>query len=70
MAVQRQALEELRLTPVAKPLSELLGSEVKKADEAHGDAVKAIVSDMNEGDVLLLEKTYVFIRAKRKMIQR
>ena len=50
-----QVVEELRLTPVAKRLSELLGSEVKKADEAHGDAVKAIVSDMNEGDVLLLE---------------
>ena len=48
-------VEELRLTPVAKRLSEKLGQEVKKADEAHGDSVKALISEMNEGDVLLLE---------------
>lgn len=50
-----QVVEELRLTPVAVRLSELLGKEVKKADEAYGDAVKAIISGMNNGDVLLLE---------------
>ena len=33
----------------------LLGQEVKKADEAYGDSVKALISEMNEGDVLLLE---------------
>ncbi|MEW9109613.1 phosphoglycerate kinase [Cytobacillus gottheilii] len=48
-------VEELRLTPVAKRLSELLGKEVKKADEAYGDSVKELVGTMNEGDVLLLE---------------
>jgi len=48
-------VEELRLTPVAKRLSEKLGKEVKKADEAYGDTVKALISEMNEGDVLLLE---------------
>ncbi|MBG9545371.1 phosphoglycerate kinase [Cytobacillus firmus] len=48
-------VEELRLTPVAKRLSELLGKEVKKADEAYGDSVKAMVDTLNEGDVLLLE---------------
>ena len=48
-------VEELRLTPVAKRLSEKLGKEVKKADEAYGDSVKALISEMNEGDVLLLE---------------
>ncbi|MGM9928698.1 MAG: phosphoglycerate kinase [Lysinibacillus sp.] len=47
--------EELRLTPVAKKLSELLGKEVAKADEAYGDAVKAQIEKMNDGDVLLLE---------------
>lgn len=47
--------EELRLTPVAKRLSELLGKEVAKADEAYGDAVKAQIEKMNDGDVLLLE---------------
>lgn len=48
-------VEELRLTPVAERLSELLGKEVKKADEAYGDSVKELVGTMNEGDVLLLE---------------
>ncbi|MBN8201644.1 phosphoglycerate kinase [Bacillus sp. NTK034] len=48
-------VEELRLTPVAKRLSELLGKEVKKADEAYGDSVKAMVDTLGEGDVLLLE---------------
>ncbi|WP_338471842.1 phosphoglycerate kinase [Niallia sp. XMNu-256] len=50
-----QVVEELHLTPVAVRLSELLGKEVKKADEAYGDSVKAQINDMNEGDVLLLE---------------
>ncbi|MFB6468627.1 phosphoglycerate kinase [Cytobacillus sp. Hz8] len=48
-------VEEMRLTPVAKRLSELLGKDVKKADEAYGEAVKAEIATMQEGDVLLLE---------------
>lgn len=48
-------VEEMRLTPVAGRLSELLAKDVKKADEAYGDSVKALVSEMAEGDVLLLE---------------
>ncbi|MGM9987722.1 MAG: phosphoglycerate kinase [Bacillaceae bacterium] len=50
-----EVVEELRLTPVAKRLGELLGKEVKKADEAYGESVKAIVAEMKEGDVLVLE---------------
>ncbi|MCY7450424.1 phosphoglycerate kinase [Bacillus altitudinis] len=50
-----QVTEELRLTPVAKRLQELLGQEVKKADEAYGDNVKKQISDLKEGDVLVLE---------------
>lgn len=50
-----QAVEELRLTPVAKRLSELLGKDVKKTDEAYGDSVKAEISALAEGGVLLLE---------------
>ncbi|MBY0123829.1 phosphoglycerate kinase [Bacillus sp. S/N-304-OC-R1] len=50
-----KVVEELRLTPVASRLSELLGKEVKKADEAYGDTVKDIISALGEGDVLLLE---------------
>ncbi len=47
--------EDLRLTPVAIKLSELLGKEVAKADEAYGETVKAQIEKMNDGDVLLLE---------------
>ena len=50
-----QVVEEMRLTPVGVRLSEILGKDVKKADEAYGDSVKAIIDTMNEGDVLLLE---------------
>ncbi|MGU3368215.1 phosphoglycerate kinase [Bacillus mycoides] len=50
-----QAVEELRLTPVAARLGELLGKDVKKADEAFGPVAKEMVAAMNEGDVLVLE---------------
>lgn len=50
-----EVVEELRLTPVAKRLSELLGKEVAKADESYGEAVKAQISKLAEGDVILLE---------------
>jgi phosphoglycerate kinase len=48
-------VEEMRLTPAAARLSELLGKPVAKADEAIGDAVKAQIAKLNNGDVLLLE---------------
>ncbi|MEC1259551.1 phosphoglycerate kinase [Bacillus swezeyi] len=50
-----QVSEELRLTPVAARLGELLGKDVKKADEAYGDAVKTQIADMKDGDILVLE---------------
>lgn len=50
-----QVVEELRLTPAAARLSELLGKPVAKADESIGDAVKAQIAELNDGDVLLLE---------------
>lgn len=50
-----QVVEELRLTPVAERLSQLLGCDVRKTDEAYGPTVQAEISSMNEGDVLLLE---------------
>ena len=50
-----QVVEEMRLTPVAVRLGELLGKDVKKADEAFGPAVQEMVTAMNEGDVLVLE---------------
>ncbi|MFB5761953.1 phosphoglycerate kinase [Paenibacillus medicaginis] len=50
-----EVVESMRLTPVAARLSELLGKPVAKADEAVGEAVKAQVAELQNGDVLLLE---------------
>ncbi|MDZ7967589.1 MAG: phosphoglycerate kinase [Nostoc sp. DedSLP03] len=47
--------DKLRLTPVAKRLSELLGQEVVKTDDSIGDEVAAKVSALQNGQVLLLE---------------
>ncbi|MBW8351929.1 phosphoglycerate kinase [Bacillus sp. IITD106] len=47
--------DELRLTPVAERLSELLNKKVEKADEAYGENVKNQISSLQEGDVILLE---------------
>jgi len=50
-----QVVEELRLTPVAAKLAELLGQSVIKADVSVGEIVKAQVDALENGDVLLLE---------------
>ena len=50
-----KAVDELRLDPVAKRLGEHLGIEVRKTNEAYGPEVEQTISEMNEGDVLLLE---------------
>ncbi len=47
--------DDLRLTPVAKRLSELLGQEVIKCDDCIGDDVTAKVGALQNGQVLLLE---------------
>jgi phosphoglycerate kinase len=47
--------DELRLTPVAARLSELLGKNVVKTDDVVGDDVTKAVANLKEGDVLLLE---------------
>ncbi|WP_407900844.1 phosphoglycerate kinase [Scytonema sp. NUACC26] len=47
--------DKLRLTPVAKRLSELLGQEVVKTDDSIGDDVAAKVAALENGQVLLLE---------------
>ena len=46
---------ELSLTPVSQRLSELLGKEVKQADDCVSEQVKALVDAMAEGDVVMLE---------------
>ncbi|CAJ38216.1 phosphoglycerate kinase [Methanocella arvoryzae] len=47
--------ETLRMTPVARRLSELLGQPVKSLKECVGPEVEKVVSSMNDGDVVLLE---------------
>lgn len=50
-----KVVDEMRLTPVAKRLSELLGRPVAKLDEAIGPNVTQHIHGMKEGDVTLLE---------------
>lgn len=50
-----KVVENLRLDPVARRLSELLAKPVGKADEVVGDEVTKAVAEMKDGDVLLLE---------------
>lgn len=50
-----QVNEDMRLNAVATRLSEKLGKNVIKTDEAYGPKVQEEISKMNEGDVLLLE---------------
>ena len=47
--------ESMRLTPVARRLSQLLGREVKKVDDCIGEKVKEEVRSLKKGEVLLLE---------------
>lgn len=50
-----KVVEELRLDEVGKHLTELLGKPVKKLNECVGPEVEAAVSEMKDGDVVLLE---------------
>ena len=47
--------DKYRLTPVSARLSELLGKTVVKCDDCIGDEVAAAISNMQNGDVALLE---------------
>lgn len=47
--------DDLKMDPVAKRLSELLGKEVLKLDHSAGDEVAAAVEKMQNGEILLLE---------------
>jgi phosphoglycerate kinase len=50
-----QVVEELRLDPVAKRLSDLLGKEVSKTDSVYGAEVDEAISKLESGDILLIE---------------
>ncbi len=61
-----QVVEEMRLTPVAARLGELLGKDVKKADEAFGPVAQEMVAAMNEGDVLVLENVRFYAGGRKE----
>ncbi|MCR5484858.1 MAG: phosphoglycerate kinase [Clostridiales bacterium] len=46
---------EFSLKPVAVRLSELLGKEVKIADDVVGESAKKLASELKDGDVMLIE---------------
>lgn len=50
-----QVNEDMRLTAVATRLSELLGKQVTKTEEAFGDEVEKVIATLQEGEVVLLE---------------
>jgi phosphoglycerate kinase len=50
-----EVIEKMRLTPVAKRLSELLGLDVKLAADCIGEEVLALKNKLQSGEVLLLE---------------
>ncbi|MFD1848979.1 phosphoglycerate kinase [Oceanobacillus bengalensis] len=50
-----QVVEELRLDPVAKRLSNLIGKDVVKTDAVYGDEVNGAIAKLNDGDLLLIE---------------
>jgi len=58
-------VEELRTTPHAKKLAELLGHTVTKADDCIGETVGEQISRMKPGDILMLENVRFY---KEEMI--
>ena len=47
--------KEFSLLPVQKELSKLLGKEVKLAEDVVGESAKSLTSNMQEGEIVLLE---------------
>ena len=50
-----QVVEELRLDPVADRLSDLTGKEIVKTDAVYGKEVNEAISQLGNGDILLIE---------------
>jgi phosphoglycerate kinase len=53
--------DEFSLKPVAKRLSQLLKKEIIFVDDCVGEGVEKTISNMNEGDVVLLENLRFYI---------
>ncbi|NLY52092.1 MAG: phosphoglycerate kinase [Firmicutes bacterium] len=57
--------DKFRMDPVAKRLAELLGKEVTKVDDCIGPEVEKAVSDLKDGEVLLLENVRFYPGEKK-----
>lgn len=57
--------EDLRLDPIAKRLSELLGQQVQKVDDCIGPEVKKAVDALQSGQVLLLENVRFYAEEEK-----
>ncbi|HEY9659456.1 MAG TPA: phosphoglycerate kinase, partial [Allocoleopsis sp.] len=60
-----KVVDSMRLTPVAKRLSELLGQNVIKCDDCIGDEVAAAVAAMQNGQVALLENVRFYAEEEK-----
>jgi phosphoglycerate kinase len=52
-----KVVEDLRVAPIAKALGDLLGQEILSLDDCVGNEVETVVSEMNDGDIVMLENT-------------
>ena len=57
--------KEFSLAPVAKELSKELGIDVKLADDIVGESAKNLTSNMNQGEVVLLENVRFDVREEK-----
>ncbi|NLA58836.1 MAG: phosphoglycerate kinase, partial [Firmicutes bacterium] len=57
--------DKYRMDPVAQRLAELLGKEVTKVDDCIGPEVEKAVSELKDGDVLLLENVRFYPGEKK-----
>jgi phosphoglycerate kinase len=60
-----KVVESMRLTPVAKRLSELLGQDVIKCDDCIGDTVSNAIGGMQNGEVALLENVRFYAEEEK-----
>jgi phosphoglycerate kinase len=60
-----KVVDSMRLTPVAKRLSELLGQDVIKTDDSIGEEVAKTVAGMQNGQVALLENVRFYAEEEK-----
>ncbi|MFP4016453.1 MAG: phosphoglycerate kinase [Halanaerobiales bacterium] len=60
-----EAVDSLRMDPVAERLADLLGKEVSKVDDVVGEEVEKAADSLSDGDVLLLENTRFYAEEKK-----